>query len=1045
MSAVGFDVPDTAKAKALEDQGWQAWLKTLSPRSFTAPFSEEHVEFWDKYWSLLMRQRGGEIIPAGERTIILPLGRGNAKCLAAETQIYLANGSRLAIRDIQPGTSIFSYNESTGEFEQDVISRKWKSGIRECVKVRTKSRHEVVLTAKHKVLTLDGWKLAGDLTIGDRIASPRKLPVAWSDKTHTDEEVRLLAYVIAEGNTTEYKRKGGGSMLNLVLTNQDAGVIEDIEYCAESLGFGVRRTPRDNHESIYLSGGARAWIRENDLNGKKSTNKRLPSWVFHLPERQKWQFLSAFIDTDGWISQKIGITLANQLLVEDLQYLTVQMGIPSTVLYRPNDHANAWALLLDSGYMKAHADKLHLRAKQSTLNTWVEKRRYSLTDTYPYTEMRGMPHGIGYAIQRAGLSISRRYDVTRAKMQAALALYSHPRWEQLEASEVFWDKVTCIEDAGSHETFDVEVEKNHNLVTNLLVTHNSTSAEMAGIAEGCILGKGYALYLSDSQILAEEHLYSVKAILENDVFSQYYPQMASPVIESSMGTSKVAKYRQDTIITNQGRWGMTARGITSNVRGGRIDTQRFTLVLVDDIDDLNDSLMVIEKKKRILSRTVFPAMSKDGKVIFAQNLITANSVASQILSRKTDILSERTVIGGGSGVKAFKEIELDQKDGEDGVPRWYIKNAVPTWDYFNIEDARSFLALSGKEAFLAEYQHEFDLKTGKVIPDYNEEAQVITWSMFEKVFGSKFIPKHWKAACGLDVGFSDGMAPHYSAWAFAAVSAMNSALPGKHFVYRAKSFIGTAIDDQAIEIWKDLVKDGDFQTNFALYPALQQALGITRNAQPGGLVSHWQMSHEATGVMMTLNSRYGFPFGKLQNYKATDGVAQWNNLCRCDYSKPNPFKPDEQLDGETYLIGSPSLFYIVDDDQLVNPRDDNGMKLLREQVQGWNYVQTKLTETGLTEERPSKVNDDFPDCLKGLFHYFGQTPTPLTKIEAREAALPAPLQNREKILAENPEQAERVMLARQMAFGSMDQQDAKRRAQVSKHRPMVPTIRMRKR
>ena len=509
----------------------------------------------------------------------------------------------------------------------------------------------------------------------------------------------------------------------------------------------------------------------------------------------------------------------------------------------------------------------------------------------------------------------------------------------------------------------------------------STMAEMAAIAEGCILGEGYVLYLSDSQLLAEEHLYSVKAILENGIFEKYYPTMASP--EMSASVAGKTKYTQDTIITNNGKWGMTARGLTSNVRGGRIGTLRFTLVINDDIDSLTDSLMVIEKKKRIISRTVFPAMAKNGKTILAQNLITQNSIASQILDRKTDILSERTVIGNDRGVKAFQELELEQVFDTDGSSRWKIKHVRPTWEYFNIADAQSFLAMSGREAFLAEYQHEFDEKRGKVIPNYNEEAQVITWSMFEKVFGSREIPKHWKAAVGLDVGFSDGMSPHYSAWGFVAVSAMNSPLPNRHFVYRGRDFTGTAIDDQAISIWKDLLDSGEYGIDFRSYPSLAKQLEIPDGYpnERGGLVKHWQMSHEATGVMLTLQTKYGFPFTKIKHYKATDGVAQWNNLSRCDYKTPHPFKEDELMEDGTYLIGSPTLYYVVDDDQLHSPRDEKGLKLMREQIAGWDYVQTKILESGLTEEKPSKVNDDYADVLKGLFHYFGQSATPLTEQE----------------------------------------------------------------
>lgn len=487
----------------------------------------------------------------------------------------------------------------------------------------------------------------------------------------------------------------------------------------------------------------------------------------------------------------------------------------------------------------------------------------------------------------------------------------------------------------------------------------STMAEMAAIAEGCILDQGFALYLSDSQQLAEEHVYSVKAILETPIFAKYYPRMSRPKMQQ---TGAQAKFTQDTIITDNG-WALTARGITANVRGGRVGSLRFTLVISDDIDNLNDSLMVIEKKKRILSRTVYPAMAKDGITIFAQNLITGNSVASQIITRKTDILSQRTVIGGGGGVKAFNQLELEQVDTIEGSRPWRIKHCVPAWEYFNVQDAEAFLALSGKEAFLAEYQHEFDEKTGKVISNYDEDAQVITWSMFEKVFGCRYIPQHWRAAVGLDVGYSDGMHPHYSAWVFIAVSAMNSPLPGKHFIYRGRDFTATSIDDQAIEIWKDICANPqrpypEFEAPFSLYPALQRQFGTNKCETRDGLIKHWQMSHERTGEMLTLNQKYGMPFGKFQHWKATDGVAQWNNLSQCDLTQPNPFKDDQECtDG--WLIGCPGVFYIVDDDQLENPRDHRGLKLMREQIKGWEWVKTKILESGLTEEKPSKINDDY--------------------------------------------------------------------------------------
>jgi len=98
----------------------------------------------------------------------------------------------------------------------------------------------------------------------------------------------------------------------------------------------------------------------------------------------------------------------------------------------------------------------------------------------------------------------------------------------------------------------------------------------------------------------------------------------------------------------------------------------------------------------------------------------------------------------------------------------------------------------------------------------------------------------------------------------------------------------------------------------------------------------------------------------------------------------HPFKDDEQCEDGQWLIGCPQLFYIVDDAQYEVPVDDKGLKVAREQIQGWEWVKTKITETGLTEERPSKINDDVCDVIKTLLHYlqaaYATELTPLEKI-----------------------------------------------------------------
>jgi hypothetical protein len=224
---------------------------------------------------------------------------------------------------------------------------------------------------------------------------------------------------------------------------------------------------------------------------------------------------------------------------------------------------------------------------------------------------------------------------------------------------------------------------------------------------------------------------------------------------------------------------------------------------------------------------------------------------------------------------------------------------------------------------------------------------------------------------GLDVGYSEGTHPHYSAWSFIATAAMNSGMGGTLFVYRSRTFKGTSIDDQAEAIKADLYVDNN-------------EIPYERDE----MIISWQMSHERTGEMMTLWEKYNLPFGKFRYYKAEDGVAQWRHLSRADKKKKHPFKNDEQNDDGTWKLGCPSLFYIVDDEQIVFAHDDKGMKLLRDQVSSWEYVPVKLTESGQTAQKPSKVGDDVCDSIKSIICWFGNEPVSLTKEEKIIEAMP---------------------------------------------------------
>lgn len=532
--------------------------------------------------------------------------------------------------------------------------------------------------------------------------------------------------------------------------------------------------------------------------------------------------------------------------------------------------------------------------------------------------------------------------------------------------ERFWDEwwkvCQCIK-AG----ISVPSDKQNFLLLWGRALAKSSSGTPSSLMKAAFAGRTYSIYLSETIDQAASHLANVRYLITHpdSKLAAYYPYLQ---LETSLPTSLglKAKDAENVFITKGGSI-FRALSIESASRGLILGGNRPDDFNIDDIDDVSHSLLVASKHLNRLTRSVLLTrdIASDLTVTtkLLQNIVIEHGVINQIHTGKSDAFAERTTIGI---VNTFEKLNTEQYFDEKGKLRHRIlPSSIPSWEAVSIKKAQAILDLIGIDAFLAECQNAFEqFKAGRVISNYNEEAQIITWSQFEKVFGQRRIPAHWTCLAGLDVGYSEGQHPHYSAWDFIATAAKNSPLPGTLFLYRSRSFTGTSIDDQATTIKAEL------------YPEEMQ------------MMQAWQMSHERTGEMMTLRQQHQLPFSKFRYYKAEDGVAQWKHLSARDTSRPHPFLNDEKLSNE-YVLGCPNLYYIVDDDQLLRPTNDKGLKLFREQVSMWNYVPVKVTELGQTAQKPSKINDDHADCVKGILALFGAQATELTNNEIVEAAMPA--------------------------------------------------------
>jgi predicted phage terminase large subunit-like protein len=686
----------------------QRWLLETLPTYFQnsrgdrVPLARHHEDLWGWFWAL---RPGVEQDP-----LIAILARGGGKCLAEGTAITCADGTSVPIQNIQAPQEILSFNEATGRMEPDRIVRHWTQGFQPCLRLRTRTGKGLTLTGAHQVLTFAGWKKASELTLHDRIASPRHLPVAVPDTTHTDEEVRFTAYMIAEGGMTQRACR---------FTNADACLVGDFITCARSMGFDVVPdknaygyrlrcpSPPKGYRKGLLS-PIRQWVHRNGLQ-HLAIHKRVPGWVFRLPPRQTWMFLAVLIDTDGWIEVARGrlkIGLANERLIGDIGTLFLHVGVPSRSSFKANAHHHAWTLQIDQECLAACLAHMPLRLKGAKLQEACTLERYSLLDTYPSSLMQDIPREVRRQLRaqhgyRVALGAYGR--LTRAKVRRLLDLYPYARGAWLEQADVFWDDMASIEDVGLYPTYDVEVETHHNLVTNHLITHNSTTTELGAGVVGYYGLRRYGIYLCDTQKQADDHVATVASVFE---------RLGVERAINRYGFSR--GWNINRLRTADG-FTLDALGLDAAVRGARMDEHRPDLLIMDDLDRQLDTPETIQKKIEMLTQTILPAGASDLAVIGVQNIPNAGGIFAQLADGRAEFLMERTVLGPFPALQAVPETDWYQVETRaEGQRRFRITHGTPVWAGQDLAACEALLNRMGPRGFEIECLHRIGRLAGKV-------------------------------------------------------------------------------------------------------------------------------------------------------------------------------------------------------------------------------------------------------------------------------------------------------------------------------------------
>jgi recombination protein RecA len=452
---------------------------------------------------------GGEAV--GNRTRVKVVKN---KCLAEGTHVFdPTSGLTHRIEDVvdQRLPIHVVASDKKGELHIRPVVSWFDQGSQEVIGLRLDGT-ELWVTPDHKVLTADGWRLAGQLTPGDRVARPREFLGFGTDQPVPAEHARLLGYLIGDGYV------GGKTPIHFI--NVAPPLIDDAAKIASDLGCSVTYKPAKISVAFShrpgTQNGVLSLCRTAGIWGGLAYEKKIPAMFFAAETSAEVvaNLIFGLFETDGHVSRektggiRVGFTTTSKQLAHQIHWLLLRWGIGSNVRSR-SPRANGgdiagrrivgrrpvWEVRLSGidnvsefaeaipmwgprgtllqQYLEERAGRYRASQRVYVLDSWIEPvlehlRQHDVTPGHA-AALIGEPAGDPKLGMRAVLGMPR---MRRDRLERLATALDSAFLREVLVEQVWYSTIREVLPARQCRTFDVEVEELHNLVAEDLVVHN---------------------------------------------------------------------------------------------------------------------------------------------------------------------------------------------------------------------------------------------------------------------------------------------------------------------------------------------------------------------------------------------------------------------------------------------------------------------------------------------------------------------------------------------------------------------------------------------